>query len=184
MRYTTIIDISEIPEIYGNHNARLLFLHMTLKSGYHDEDRDLLRCSIRTLAARTGISVSATRNALRQLMKAGLLTQENGTWRVRKFILEQQPTPRAKTRQQAQERSISDERERMNEQREREAAQQREQRKRENAAGTNGWMLYYEKRQREAAAGDHEAAAIVKRYAARYEQMREQMRAQTQTQRK
>lgn len=181
MRYTTIIDISEISEIYRNVNARLLFLHMTLKSGYHNEDRDLLECSVRNLALRTGISVSATRNALRQLMKAGLLAREEGKWRVKKFILEQQPTPRARTREQAKNKLIADERERMNEMREREAAQQREQRQREQAAGTNGWMLYYEKNLKKAAEGDQDAALIVKRYAARYEEMKKSIQKTTNT---
>lgn len=96
MRYTTVIDISEMPSIYRNHNARLVYLHMSLRSGYHDQDRDQASISIRNLADQVGISVSACRHALQQLQTAGLLTRIKETWHVKKWIIETPPTPRQK----------------------------------------------------------------------------------------
>ncbi len=103
MRYTTVIDISEISEIYKNPTARLLYLHMSLKAGYHDADRDLVRLSIRRLSADVGVTVSATRHALHQLERSGLLTREGELWRVKKWVEEQQITTRAKTKREMQE---------------------------------------------------------------------------------
>ena len=103
MRYTTVIDISEISEIYKNPTARLLYLHMSLKAGYHDVDRDLVRLSIRRLSADVGVTVSATRHALHQLERVGLLTREGELWRVKKWVEEQQITTRAKTKREMQE---------------------------------------------------------------------------------
>jgi DNA-binding transcriptional regulator YhcF (GntR family) len=103
MRYTTVIDISEITEIYKNPTARLLYLHMSLKAGYHDVDRDLVRLSIRRLSADVGVTVSATRHALHQLERSGLLTREGELWRVKKWVEEQQITTRAKTKREMQD---------------------------------------------------------------------------------
>lgn len=103
MRYTTVIDISEMPEIYRNTTARLIYVHMSLKAGYHDADRDLVKLSIRRLSADVGVTVSATRHALHQLEKVGLLTREGELWRVKKWVEEQQITTRAKTKREMQE---------------------------------------------------------------------------------
>lgn len=103
MRYTTVIDITEISEVYKNATARLIYLHMSLKAGYHDADRDLVKLSIRRLSADVGVTVSATRHALHQLERAGLLTREGELWRVRKWVEEQQITTRAKTKREMQE---------------------------------------------------------------------------------
>lgn len=86
MRYTTVIDISEIPEVYRCLNARLVYIHMSLKCGYHDADRDLIRISVRNLAYRVGLTVSATRHALRILERSKLLTREGDSWRVCKWV--------------------------------------------------------------------------------------------------
>lgn len=94
MRYTTVIDISEMPSVYRNHNARLLYIHMALKCGYHDDDRDVLNDSIRTLALRSGLTVSATRHALGVLQAASLITKEGTAWRVRKWVMQADVTPR------------------------------------------------------------------------------------------
>lgn len=94
MRYTTIIDISELPAIYKNKHTRLLYIHMAMKAGYHDDDRDILDCSIRRLAAAAGLSISATRHALAVLERAGLVTRDCSRWRVKKFVLEQKITAR------------------------------------------------------------------------------------------
>lgn len=103
MRYTTVIDITEILEVYKNTTARLIYLHMSLKAGYHDADRDLVKLSIRRLSADVGVTVSATRHALRLLERVGLLTREGELWRVKKWVEEQQITTRAKTKREMQE---------------------------------------------------------------------------------
>lgn len=103
MRYTTVIDITEISDVYKNATARLIYLHMSLKAGYHDADRDLVKLSIRRLSADVGVTVSATRHALHQLERAGLLTREGELWRVKKWVEEQQITTRAKTKREMQE---------------------------------------------------------------------------------
>lgn len=94
MRYTTVIDISELPAIYNNQNARILYFHMALKCGYHDEDRDILDCSVRRLAAAAGLTVSATRHALHLLQGAELIAKDGNKWRVKKWILDKKPTAR------------------------------------------------------------------------------------------
>lgn len=94
MRYTTIIDIRENPRIYRNINARLLYLHLALTSGYHDEDRDICRLSLRGMAIQAGLTLSATRHALRILQEEGLVTHEGDQWRITKFVLDKKPTPR------------------------------------------------------------------------------------------
>ena len=106
MRYTTVIDISEIPELYRNHTVRLVYLHLVLKSGYHDDDRDIAKLSIRRLAMEADVTVSACRHALHVLEKAGLLTNETGGRRVKKFIEEQAVTKRARTKREMQEQLI------------------------------------------------------------------------------
>ena len=103
MRYTTVIDITDISEVYKNPTARLIYLHMSLKAGYHDDDRDLVRLSIRRVSADVGVTVSATRHALRLLERVGLLTREGELWRVKKWVEEQQITTRAKTKREMQE---------------------------------------------------------------------------------
>lgn len=103
MRYTTVIDISEMSEVYRNTTARLIYMHMCLKAGYHDADRDLVRLSIRRVSADVGVTVSATRHALRLLERVGLLTKEGELWRVKKWVEEQQITTRAKTKREMQE---------------------------------------------------------------------------------
>ena len=94
MRYTTVIDIMDFPQIYRNIHARLVYIHMALKAGYHDDDRDICRLSIRSLAADVGITVSATRNALLQLEKSGLISKSSDCWIVKKWVLQESPTPR------------------------------------------------------------------------------------------
>lgn len=100
MRYTTVIDISEIPAVYRSINARLLYLHMALKAGYHDDDRDLLDASIRQLARDTGLTVSSTRCALVNLQTAKLIERQGARWKVTKWLIQEMPTPRPKTAKQ------------------------------------------------------------------------------------
>lgn len=103
MRYTTVIDISENRQLYANHNAVLVYLHLCLRAGYHDQDRDMVSISIRNLARDTGVTVSACRHALKLLTAAGLVTRTAGAWTVKKWVEEQQITTRAKTKRDMQE---------------------------------------------------------------------------------
>lgn len=96
MRYTTIIDISEIPEVYKNGNVRLVYLHLVLRAGYHEDDIDQVRTSVRTLVMQTGCSMAAVRHALRTLEKYGLLVRKDGRLYVRKFLYEKKVKKRAK----------------------------------------------------------------------------------------
>lgn len=109
MRYTTIIDVSAIPELYRNRNATFLYLHLCLKSGYHDYNRDAYKRSIRGLALETDLSVSAVRHSIKVLTRYKLITQKNGVWLVRKYIQDQTITPRKK-KQSAKEQELVEER--------------------------------------------------------------------------
>lgn len=97
MRYTTVIDITDFPQIYRNIHARLVYIHMALKAGYHDDDRDVCRLSIRSLAADVGITVSAARNALLQLEKSGLISRGSDWWIVKKWVAMDAPSPRTQS---------------------------------------------------------------------------------------
>lgn len=89
-----MIDISDMPEVYRNQAARLLYIHMALCAGYHDDDRDLVRQSLRVMAVRAGLTLSAVRHALGLLQRAGLVSREGEAWRVRKWFVDTPPTPR------------------------------------------------------------------------------------------
>lgn len=111
MRYTTIIDLREVPELYRNVNTRLVYLHMVLASGYHEHDRDVVTLSVRGLAAQTGVSVSAVRNALHMLEQAGLCVRQGRTLRVTKYVIpDEYAKPRARTKEQARQQAIAKDR--------------------------------------------------------------------------
>lgn len=94
MRYTTVIDVTEIDEVWKNPNISRLYFYMALKCGYHDEDRDILGISLRNLAAQTSLSLSATRHALKVLEKSKLVTHQEAAWKITKFVLDKKPTNR------------------------------------------------------------------------------------------
>lgn len=107
MRYTTIIDITET-DIYRNVNCRLVYLHLVCKSGYHDDDRDTLHLSIRRIAADVGITLSAARHAIAQLMAAQLLKRlDDGRWHVLKWIVASPPTPRRQQKQTSDNNNLA-----------------------------------------------------------------------------
>lgn len=169
MRYTTIIDITEIPEVYRNHNARLIYLHLTLKSGYRDNDRDMIKISIRVLAIRTGLSVSATRHALTILIRHHLLSRAGDTWLVKKWIIEDTITPRAKTKKQQKAQDAAQaQRDKQAELDKRLEQEQRERLELEQS-GKTSFMVYYEGLQVKAKNGDLEAQEKVEKYRKDYE---------------
>jgi membrane-bound lytic murein transglycosylase len=175
MRYTTIIDITEVPEVYRNHNARLIYLHLTLKSGYRDNDRDMIKISIRNLAMRTGMSVSATRHALSILTKHNLLSRAGETWIVKKWIIEDTITPRAKTKKQQRAQDAAQVQREQQAERERREEQERRYRTELEKAGKTSFMVYYEGLLRKAKDGDQEAQAKVDKYREDYENQKKMM---------
>lgn len=173
MRYTTIIDISK-SEVYRNPNARLVYLHLCLVAGYHDTDRDLVRISIRQLAAQVGLTLSATRFAVAQLEKNGLLAHTESVWRVKKWFEEQTITSRKKSAQEARkaekEKTAADARRK-------EAEKQEEESQRLEAIRSTGktpFEEYFEGKMAEAAAGDLEAQEIVNKRKWMYDQLKNQ----------
>lgn len=182
MRYTTIIDIREIPKVYRNKNARLLYLHLVLASGYHNEDRDLADLSLREMAWQTGLTLSAIRNAVKALMGAHLITREGEYWRITKFVLAQAIEKRvttAKKQQEAETRARIDEEAAA---RERQLAEDRERTERLRAAGKTSFMAWYEQQLQKAAQGDAEAQNKVnnKRWQSMYQEQSEAIKKQQQ----
>lgn len=173
MRYTTIIDISQLPVVWNNKNTTYLYIYLALKCGYHDSDRDTIKISIRKLAAETGMTVSAVRNSLKTLQKVGLIRTADNTMSVLKWLMAEEPTPRPKTAKKARQEAAAKEREAANEKREQEAERSRQQREEMMAAGKTSWMLYYESRFVEAKAGDEAAKQWCRDNWKRYEQQRE-----------
>lgn len=169
MRYTTIIDISEIGILYNNINCRLLYLHLCLKSGFHDFDRDLYKNSLRGLANDVGITLSACRNSIKMLKECGLLTISEGVFEVKKFVLTESITKRERTRKGKEQKEAALERQRIEEayaeeEREREAANAEL-----RAQGKTPFMQYYETLLVKASGGDENARVLVKRHKATYE---------------
>lgn len=170
MRYTTIIDITDQASIYRNQNARLVYLHMVLRSGYHDNDRDLLDMSIRRLAAETGLSVSAVRHALELLTRAQLITRQGTMWFIRKWVVNEAISNRPQNKRQAARTATAVDYAAMEEQRRQEEAVERARRAQIEATGKTSFMLWYESQQRLAAAGDTDAQEKVKKHRSTYEE--------------
>lgn len=114
MRYTTIIDIREAPALYRNANTRLIYLELVLGSSYQQETKDRYQGSIRTLAARAGVTVSAVRNSLKQLQALGMVSPIDGGWIVKKWIEQpaiiprrQRPKPEQQTINISEEQQVT-----------------------------------------------------------------------------
>ena len=163
MRYTTIIDISEMPSVYRNEHARLLYLHMALRSGYHDNDRDICRISIRRLAAEVGLTLSATRHALKVLEASALVKRWGDAFAVRKFVMAAPVTPRPRSEKKRREQEAKAIEDAMRAEREQREADERRRLKEEEAAtGKTAYQRHIEDLERRAAAGDREAAQALK----------------------
>lgn len=178
MRYTTLIDITEFPIIYRNQNTRLLYLHLALKAGYHDNDRDLCDISIRRLAADVGLSVSATRHALAILQKFQLIEKSGTLWKVKKFVPEQPITSRPKSEKKRKEQEAEQMRKAAEiEQKQREDEEKRKERElRKN--GKTSFMLYFEEMQEKASQGDPDAMDIVRKNQKFYDIQKQKMENQ------
>ncbi|MBR5523438.1 MAG: hypothetical protein IKV82_08245 [Akkermansia sp.] len=172
MRYTTVIDLSEIPQVYANPTAVRVYLHLALKCGYHDNDRDIVTISLRILARSLGITVSAARHSLKILTAHGLLQPTGGsTFQVLKWVTNKPISKRAKTdaEQKARERREQEERE-FNERRRKE---REEDKKREALIkeGKSTFTEYYENYILPLAErGDPEGIRLKEQHAKYYEQ--------------
>lgn len=172
MRYTTIIDIREFPQIYRNDHAKLVYLHLVLISGYHDDDRDQTPISIRQICYDTGLSLSAVRHSLKVLISAGLLSRSGITWTVKKFVLDKPISSRIRSEKK---RSATEnlERERIikEEQNQREKEEKRKYQE-EIKAGKNPLKEMVKDLMNRAENGDQEAAENLKRYKLIVEQIK------------
>ena len=165
MRYTTIIDISEFPSIYHNPRARLVYLHLALKAGYHEEDRDICLLSIRRLAADVGLTISSTRHALAVLERAQLIERFGISWRVKKFVLSTPIPPRARSQRKQKEIEARAYEEAQQKEREaREAAQRAALAAEQKRTGKNSFERFIDDLRRRAEAGDMEAAESLRRW--------------------
>lgn len=169
MRYTTIIDISASQTLYKSKSVRLVYLHLVLRSGYHDNDRDLVNISLRRLAEDVGITLAATRHALKQLEQLKMIQRNGSVIWVRKWVMEQTITKRAKTNQQQKQIDAVAARKRQEEQLDKHLQAEQNYRDQQAAQGKDGFMLWYEEQQRKAAAGDIEAQRTVERKRKDYE---------------
>ena len=159
MRYTTIVDISEFPALYRSESTRLLYLHMCLRSGYHDYDRDVCRLSIRQLARDVGLTIAAVRHALAQLAKYEMIIRRPEGYLVRKFLVEQPISKRARNKKEQHQQQHVDERERAHAQLQETRAKQQQQVDELRKQGKTSFMVYYEQQSAKGLAGDLEAAA-------------------------
>lgn len=161
MRYTTIIDISEFPAIYRNPSVRLLYLHLCLRSGYHDHDRDVYGLSIRATMAETGLSMASVRHALNVLEKYHFIRRVPGVGLyVRKWIENPSISPRKSKKQdvrQYEELKVE------------ELKRTQEQQRAKLPEGKTSFMVYYESMQERAAAGDAAAIEVVEKNRKTYE---------------
>lgn len=174
MRYTTIIDIREFPQIYRNDKAKLVYLHLALISGYHDEDRDQTPISIRQICYDTGLSLSAVRHSLKVLISAGLLTRSGITWTVKKFVLDKPISPRIRSeKKRTAAENLERERIIKEEQSQREKEEKRKYQE-EIKAGKNPLKEMVKDLMKRAQNGDEEAAENLKRYKPIVEQIKQE----------
>lgn len=169
MRYTTIIDVRNL-SWYRNPSARLVYIHLVMTAGWHDDDRDIARISYRRLAIEVGLTLSATRHALHQLTTTGMITAIDKGWTVKKWEIPKDITPlqkviKGKKSQQVLAAAGTGSRDTMEK-----LEQERQERKALATSGKSQFMLYYEDRLVKANNGDAEALAAVERYKALYEE--------------
>lgn len=164
MRYTTIIDITEDRNLYRNLNVRLVYLHLVLIAGYHDDDRDLVDISIRRLALDVGITVSAVRHALKVLERSSLITMEDSQIIVKKWLPEKNISRRPRNARERSEQAIIEERQRQAERDQREREEKQRQAEIDKATGKGSLERHIERLEREAAAGDESAIQALKRH--------------------
>lgn len=178
MRYTPIIDISEFKTLYQNINVRLVYLHLVLKSGYHDYDRDVISISLRQLAQEVGITLGSVRHALEILTKAKMIYKKDNIYHVRKWVVEQKITSRVTSKRQ--EQAIQNQQERIKENKAREEEYKKRQDRIEELRrqGKTEYMVYYESMMKKAEKGDLDALKIVERNRSIYQEHKARIEAE------
>lgn len=169
MRYTTVIDITELEAVWRNPNASRIYIYMALKAGYHDTDRDLLQISTRVLGYRLNMTHSTVRHALHVLEKSGLITRQGEMFLIKKWVLQDTITERPKTKRLQKLADEAAERQRQDQQRELERAIETAQRQKLEQEGKTPYMVYYESLMKLAEAGDEEAMKKVIKNRPQYE---------------
>lgn len=172
MRYTTVIDISEIPAVYRCESARILYFHLALKAGYHDTDRDLVAFSLRQLADGSGLTISAVRHALHVLENQHLVKRSGTILQVRKWIAQEPISPRSMTKRQERAVALAEQERRERERRAAEDEAERRAREELWRDDKTPFMRYYEAQLAKAEAGDEEARATVEKNREMYEDHR------------
>lgn len=175
MRYTTLIDISEMPLLYRNINARLIYLHLILKAGYHDTDRDIVDISVRRLSSDVGISISATRHALKVLESAALLRYEGNAIIVKKWLVEDSITPRRQPKKSAKSVDLEDARQRQQQELNKQLQQTADFKARLESEGKTSFMLYYEGLMQRYQQGDTSVLTSLQRHRKTYESQKSQV---------
>lgn len=168
MRYTTIIDISEFPLLYRNPNIRLLYLHLCLKSGYHDYDRDILDISIRQLASDVGLTLSATRHALHILKTSSLISMEGSTIRVKKWLMDEKISKRSKNKKDELHEVQQREFVRRQEALEKDIAERKQTRKLYEEKGLTSFILFFEQKYQDYLDGSPDAISSLRRNLSTY----------------
>lgn len=181
MRYTPIIDISEYKTLYQNINVRLVYLHLVLKSGYHDYNRDLISISLRQLSTEVGITLGAVRHALDILTKAKMIYKKDNIYHVRKWLVEQKITSRATTKRQEIAIQNQQDRVKANRQREEEYKERQKRVDELRRQGKTEYMVYYENMIKKADNGDLDALKIVERNKSIYEEHKARIEAENST---
>lgn len=133
--------------MWRSHNVTLVYLYLTLKCGYHDDDRDKICVSTRGLAMYLGMTHAAVRHALSVLESAGLIKRQASEIIVTKFVQEKPISARQKKAVSVGTISESP----------------------QTSQKVNGFMDYWKELEKRAKKGDAEAAAAMQRYRGIYE---------------
>lgn len=164
MRYTTIIDITDIPQVYSNINATRVYLHLCLTCGFTADDMDTIRISYRQLAAQLRITLSAVRHSLNLLIRYHLITIEGNLITVRKYLPKAEYKDRPKTQQEFKDEQY---RKKVKEQFEKSMEENRlyeenkEKEEQERIARIRAFCTHYREMEQKAEQGDLEAQQYI-----------------------
>lgn len=178
MRYTTIIDLTHLTRLWRNTNAIRLYYYLSCVAGYHDNDRDVVDRSLRTMAREAHMTLSAVRYAMATLTKYNLVVKTGPIYIVRHWLKEQPITPREDLDKKSYRAKMAEQEDQARQIRQEQQARQDQIRLERAKSGKTSFMLYYESLQEKAAAGDLEAADMVEKHRAMYIQHQEEIRRQ------
>lgn len=154
--------------MYRSQNARLTYVHLALRCGYHDTDRDIADISVRRLALEVGVSVSAVRHALHLLERFKLIEKQGNVWVVKKWIPAETITPRKQADKAQKQAERAQERETERKAMETQRAREDEERAAMERQHMSSFIVYYESLYERVAAGDAEASKLLARHRAMY----------------